>query len=78
LLGLPSGAAATNAINLTIPAANTTRCETVTLQLVASAFPYETIWTLGAPNVSSMELSLPTADAAAISPESATQTTIAA
>jgi ABC-2 type transport system ATP-binding protein len=143
LLGLPSGAAATDAINLTIPAAETTRYvvgapeltltysgtgtsrhvyaqlvddttglvlgnlvtpvpvtldgqehtvtvpmemvaqmlapgETVTLQLVASAFPYETIWTLGVLNVAGMELSLPTADAAAISPESAAKTTIAA
>ncbi|MGX9789674.1 CocE/NonD family hydrolase [Mycobacterium sp. MMS18-G62] len=48
--------------------------ETLTLQLVASAFPYETINSLGVLNVSSMQLSLPTADAAAISPEAATTT----
>lgn len=42
--------------------------ETLTLQLVASAFPYETITSLGVLNVSSMQLSLPTADATAISP----------
>jgi ABC-2 type transport system ATP-binding protein len=41
--------------------------ESVTLQLVASAFPYETITSLGVLKVSSMTLSLPTADAAAIS-----------
>jgi ABC-2 type transport system ATP-binding protein len=43
--------------------------ETVTLQLVASAADYETIWSVGEVNVSSMQLTLPTADAAAISPE---------
>jgi ABC-2 type transport system ATP-binding protein len=42
--------------------------ETVTLQLVASAVTYETIWSLGILNVSSMSLTLPTADA--VSPES--------
>jgi ABC-2 type transport system ATP-binding protein len=42
--------------------------ETVTLQLVASAVTYETIWSLGTLNVSSMSLALPTADA--VSPES--------
>jgi ABC-2 type transport system ATP-binding protein len=42
--------------------------ETLTLQLVASAFPYETITSLGALSVSSMQVSLPTADAAAVSP----------
>jgi ABC-2 type transport system ATP-binding protein len=41
--------------------------ESVTLQLAASAFPYETITSLGQLNVSSMSLSLPTADAAAVS-----------
>jgi ABC-2 type transport system ATP-binding protein len=48
--------------------------ETVTLQLVASAFPYETITSLGVLNVASMQLSLPTADAAAISTEAETIT----
>ena len=41
--------------------------ETVTLQLVASAVEYQALWSLGVLNVSSMKLSLPTADAAAIS-----------
>jgi ABC-2 type transport system ATP-binding protein len=41
--------------------------ETVTLQLVASAVPYQTIWSLGTLNVSNMQLALPTANAAAIS-----------
>ena len=126
LLGLPSGAFALNALNLTVPAATTTTYivgapkltltysgtglsrhvyaqlvddttglvlgnlvtpvpvtldgqthtvtvpleqvahtlrpgETVTLQLVASAVPYQTIWSLGALNVSNMQLALPTA-----------------
>jgi ABC-2 type transport system ATP-binding protein len=51
--------------------------ESVTLQLVASAFPYETITSLGLLNVSSMSLSLPTADAAAVS-QTAAETTSAA
>ena len=41
--------------------------ETVTLQLVASAVEYQALWSSGVLNVSSMKLSLPTADAAAIS-----------
>ena len=41
--------------------------ESLTLQLVASAFPYETVTTTGVLNVSSMTLSLPTANAAKIS-----------
>ena len=41
--------------------------ETVTLQLVASAVEYQAFRSLGVLNVSSMKLSLPTADAAAIS-----------
>lgn len=52
--------------------------ETVTLQVVASAFPYETITTSGVLNVSAMTLSLPTADAAAISTPSAAVKTVAA
>ena len=134
LLGIPSAAPAINALNLTIPASDTTRYvvgapqltltysgtggsthvyaqlvddtsglvlgnlvtpvpvtldgqqhtltipmemvaqtlapgQTVTLQVVASAFPYETIWTSGVLNVSGMELTLPTADPAAITAE---------
>jgi len=42
--------------------------ETVTLQLVASAVTYETVWSLGTLTVASTSLALPTADAA--SPES--------
>jgi ABC-2 type transport system ATP-binding protein len=41
--------------------------ETVTLQIVASAFPYETLISPGMLNVSSMTLSMPTADASALS-----------
>ncbi len=41
--------------------------ETVTLQLVASAVEYQALWSSGVLNVSSMKLSLPTADAAKIS-----------
>jgi ABC-2 type transport system ATP-binding protein len=52
--------------------------ETVTLQLVASAVSYQTIWSLGTLNVSSMQLALPTADAAAISSSSEVETTSAA
>jgi ABC-2 type transport system ATP-binding protein len=52
--------------------------ETVTLQLVASAVPYQTIWSLGTLNVSSMQISLPTADAAAISSASLAVVTSAA
>jgi ABC-2 type transport system ATP-binding protein len=52
--------------------------ETVTLQLVASAVPDETIWSLGVLNVSSMQLALPTADAAAVSSPSVAETTNAA
>jgi ABC-2 type transport system ATP-binding protein len=48
------------------------------MQLVASAFPYETITTSGVLNVSSMTLSLPTADAAAISTSSQAETASAA
>jgi ABC-2 type transport system ATP-binding protein len=50
----------------------------VTLQRVASAVPYQTIWSLGVLNVSSMQLALPTADTAAISSPSGVQLTIAA
>jgi ABC-2 type transport system ATP-binding protein len=52
--------------------------ETVTLQLVASAFPYETITTPGELNVSSMSLSLPTADPSKISIAPAAESTTAA
>jgi ABC-2 type transport system ATP-binding protein len=52
--------------------------ETVTLQLVASAVSYQTVWSLGTLNVSSMQLALPTADAAAISSPSEVETTNAA
>ena len=52
--------------------------ETVTLQLLASAFPYETITSPGVLNMSSMRLSLPTANAAAISTPSAAESTSAA
>ena len=51
--------------------------ESVTLQLVASAFPYETITSLGQLNVSSMSLSLPTASAAAVSSPGAVRTSAA-
>jgi hypothetical protein len=50
----------------------------VTLQRVASAVPYQTIWSLAVLNVSSMQLALPTADTAAISSPSGVQLTIAA
>jgi ABC-2 type transport system ATP-binding protein len=52
--------------------------ESVTLQLVASAFPYETITSPGVLNVSSMTLSLPTADAAAISVSPAAEESVSA
>ena len=52
--------------------------ETVTLQLVASAVTYETITSLGVPNVSSIQLSLPTANAVAVSTSSAAKITTAA
>ena len=52
--------------------------ESVTLQLVASAFPYETITSLGVLKVSSMTLSLPTANAAAISVSSSAEAATAA
>ena len=43
--------------------------QTVTLQLVASAADYENIESLGVLNVSSIQLTLPTADPSAITPE---------
>jgi ABC-2 type transport system ATP-binding protein len=52
--------------------------ESVTMQLVASAFPYETLISPGVLNVSSMTLSLPTADASAISTASGNGSVIAA
>jgi ABC-2 type transport system ATP-binding protein len=45
--------------------------QTVTLQLVASAFPYETITSAGVLDVSSLNLSLPTANAASVTQLSA-------
>jgi ABC-2 type transport system ATP-binding protein len=49
------------------PVAETLRPgDTVTLQLVASAADYETIWSLGVLNVSSMRVTLPTANPAAV------------
>ena len=52
--------------------------ETVTLQLVASAVPYQTIWSLGVLKVSNMQLALPTANAAAVWSPSFVQATSAA
>jgi ABC-2 type transport system ATP-binding protein len=52
--------------------------ETVTLQLVASAVSYQTVWSLGTLNVSNMQVALPTADAAAISSPSEVETISAA
>ena len=52
--------------------------ETVTLQLVASAVPYQTIWSLGTLKVLNMQLALPTANAAAILSPSFVQATSAA
>jgi ABC-2 type transport system ATP-binding protein len=52
--------------------------ETVTLQLVASAFPYETITSLGELDVSGMTLSLPTANAADVTQSPAAEITSAA
>lgn len=52
--------------------------ESVTVQIVASAVQYESIWSLGALNVSNMTLALPIADATAISAPSQAITTGAA
>ena len=52
--------------------------ESVTVQIVASAVQYESIWSLGALNVSNMTLALPIADATAISAPSQANTTSAA
>lgn len=41
--------------------------QTVTVQIVASAVTYQTIWTLGEVRISNITLTLPTADASAIS-----------
>ena len=71
----------THTVSLSLePVAHTLRPgQTVTLQLVASAGLYErVIPSLGVLNVSSMQLTLPTADAAAISSPSAAQLTVAA
>jgi ABC-2 type transport system ATP-binding protein len=45
--------------------------ETVTLQIVASAVTYQALWSSGELNVSSIRLTLPTANAAAITQTSA-------
>ena len=45
--------------------------ETVTLQIVASAVTYQALWASGELNVSDIKLTLPTADASAISTPSA-------
>jgi ABC-2 type transport system ATP-binding protein len=50
--------------------------QSVTLQLVASAADYETITSLGQLKVSSMSLSLPTADPSKIAIVPASQTQI--
>ena len=71
----------THTVSLSLePVAQTLRPgQTVTLQLVASAGLYERIIpSLGVLNVSSMQLTLPTADAAAILSSSAAQLTVAA
>jgi ABC-2 type transport system ATP-binding protein len=47
--------------------------ETVTLQLVASAVEYQALWSSGELRVSDMKLTLPTADAAAVSMTSASE-----
>jgi ABC-2 type transport system ATP-binding protein len=52
--------------------------QTVTLQIVASAVEYQTLWSSGKLTVSSIKLSLPTADATAISVPSTTMTLTAA
>ena len=52
--------------------------ETVTLQMVASAVEYQALWSSGKLNVSNIKLSLPTANAAAITQTSAATTTNAA
>ena len=71
----------THTVSLSLePVAQTLRPgQTVTLQLVSSAGLYErVIPSLGVLNVSSMQLTLPTADAAAISSPYAVQLTVAA
>jgi ABC-2 type transport system ATP-binding protein len=45
--------------------------QTVTLQIVASAVEYQTLWSSGELKVSNIKLTLPTADAMAISPSAA-------
>jgi ABC-2 type transport system ATP-binding protein len=47
--------------------------ETVTLQIVASAVEYQALWSSGQVNVSDIKLTLPTADAAAVSMTSASE-----
>ncbi|WP_245906687.1 S15 peptidase family protein [Mycolicibacterium palauense] len=52
--------------------------EAVKLQVVASAFPYENVLSLGVLTVSGMQISVPTADPAAVSDVPATATVAAA
>ncbi len=52
--------------------------QTLLLQVVASAVPYETAWSLGALEVSSLSVSVPTADASAITTPVSTAQTVAA
>jgi ABC-2 type transport system ATP-binding protein len=68
----------TVSIPLEMVAATLNPGQTVTLQLVASAASYETIWSIGQLNVSNIALLLPTADASAISPENVVPLTTAA
>lgn len=51
--------------------------ETVTLQIVASAVTYQALWSSGKLNVSDIKLTLPTADAMAVTPSAAAITTAA-
>jgi ABC-2 type transport system ATP-binding protein len=67
----------TVSIPLEMVAATLQPGQTVTLQLVASAALYETITSLGQLKVSNMQLSLPTADPAAITIPAAETTTAA-
>jgi ABC-2 type transport system ATP-binding protein len=51
--------------------------ESVTLQIVASAVPYQAFWSSGSVNISNVELSLPSVDAAHVIPSSSSITTAA-
>jgi ABC-2 type transport system ATP-binding protein len=72
------GATHTVKIPLEMVAHTLAPTETVTLQLVASAVEYQALWSSGELNVSSIRLTLPTANAAAITQTSAATTTNAA